>query len=95
MYITGERIAVQYLLSQTGKGDLLTPQPDSEIGTTLPVPEAEELQEVDFTDVTVCDAADVNMTLQMGLCDVTDMRAHCEASSSSVPLQDQPSRISM
>jgi hypothetical protein len=61
-YVSGERIAVEYLLAQSGKGDLLKPNQDSEIGVTLPAIVLEEKDE-EFLDATVCDAADVNMEI--------------------------------
>ncbi|XP_030850896.1 uncharacterized protein LOC105441414 [Strongylocentrotus purpuratus] len=52
---TGERIAVEYLLAQSGKGDLQSEaQLDEEFGI-------EEVNEEETIDATVCQSADVNV----------------------------------
>ncbi|CAB1435054.1 unnamed protein product [Pleuronectes platessa] len=55
---TGERIAVEYLLEQSDKGDLLGSQQHCELGNILP-DLLDEVQEDEFLDVTVSDAADI------------------------------------
>ncbi|XP_038077536.1 uncharacterized protein LOC119745321 [Patiria miniata] len=60
---TGEQIAVQYLLAQTGKEDLQTAVADEEIGSTLPAPQSDEPPDDDVLDATVCEASDVNMNV--------------------------------
>lgn len=58
MIIEGERIAVEYLLAQSDRGDLLGPQQDNELGVILPeVPT--NTQEEDSPDVTISDVTDV------------------------------------
>lgn len=53
-----ERIAVEYLLAQSDRGDLLSPLEQREIA----MPEMQvEVQEDECLDVTICDAADINL----------------------------------
>ena len=47
MLVTGERIAVEYLLEQTNRGDLLAPSQASISEIPLPVLEEEEEEEDD------------------------------------------------
>ena len=47
MLVTGERIAVEYLLEQTNRGDLLAPSQASISEIPLPVLEEEEEEEED------------------------------------------------
>ncbi|KAG1925278.1 hypothetical protein F2P79_025639 [Pimephales promelas] len=55
---TDERIAVEYLLAQSNRGDLLSPLEQREI----PLPELQvEVQEDECLDVTICDAADIDL----------------------------------
>ncbi|KAG1955491.1 hypothetical protein F2P79_008547 [Pimephales promelas] len=55
---TDERIAVEYLLAQSNRGDLLSPLEQHEI----PLPELQvEVQEDECLDVTICDAADIDL----------------------------------
>ncbi|KAI4799317.1 hypothetical protein KUCAC02_017016 [Chaenocephalus aceratus] len=59
---TGERIAVEYLLAQSDRGDLLGPQQDGELGTIVPdrqVEEAEEEEEEECLDITSSDAVQI------------------------------------
>ena len=53
---------MEYLLAQSGQGDLKAAQ-DDEIGKTLPAPLMEEAQLEDILDPTVCEAGDVNMEM--------------------------------
>lgn len=53
-----ERIAVEYLLAQSDRGDLLSPMVQGEI--TLPEMQV-EVQEDECLDVTISDAADINI----------------------------------
>ncbi|KAF4099130.1 hypothetical protein G5714_019256 [Onychostoma macrolepis] len=55
---TDERIAVEYLLAQSDRGDLLSPLEHSEI---TPPETQVEVQEDECLDVTICDAADINL----------------------------------
>ncbi|XP_023184849.1 uncharacterized protein LOC111607158 [Xiphophorus maculatus] len=54
---TGERIAVEYLLAQSDRGDLLGPQQDSELGVILPEMPANAQE--DSPDVTISDVTDI------------------------------------
>lgn len=54
----GERIAVEYLLAQSGRGDLLGQQQDSELGVVLPEMQV-DVQEEDSPDVTISDITDI------------------------------------
>lgn len=56
--VTGERIAVEYLLEQTNRGDLLAPSQDSE--TTLQVLEEEDEPDdtISMSDI-VCQGAEI------------------------------------
>lgn len=56
--MAGERIAVEYLLAQSDRGDLLGPQQHSELGIILPDLQV-EVQEEECLDVTISDAADI------------------------------------
>ncbi|KAK5925692.1 hypothetical protein CgunFtcFv8_018196 [Champsocephalus gunnari] len=57
---TGERIAVEYLLAQSDRGDLLGPQQDSELGTIVPDRQVEEVQEEEeCLDITISDAVEI------------------------------------
>lgn len=56
--MAGERIAVEYLLAQSDRGDLLGPQQHSELGIILPDLRV-EVQEEECLDVTISDAADI------------------------------------
>ncbi|XP_056111110.1 uncharacterized protein LOC130088380 [Rhinichthys klamathensis goyatoka] len=53
-----ERIAVEYLLAQSDKGDLLNPQQHSELGIILPDLQV-EVQEEQCLDLSISDAADI------------------------------------
>lgn len=55
-----EHIAVEYLLAQSNRGDLLAPPQHAEIGITLPEVQA-EVQEDECLDVTVCDVTDISV----------------------------------
>nr|XP_023675259.1 uncharacterized protein LOC111847890 [Paramormyrops kingsleyae] len=55
---TGERIAVEYLLAQSDRGDLLAPQQHRELGIILPELQI-EVQEEECLDVTISDVADI------------------------------------
>ncbi|MEQ2270308.1 hypothetical protein XENORESO_019327 [Xenotaenia resolanae] len=55
---TGERIAVEYLLAQSDRGDLLGPKQDSELGVVLPEMQAEVLEE-ESPDVTISEVTDI------------------------------------
>lgn len=56
----GERIAVKYLLSQSERGDLLSPIRQNEIGATVPELTAEVEEEEESFDLTVCLPADLS-----------------------------------
>ncbi|XP_076577715.1 uncharacterized protein LOC143314537 [Chaetodon auriga] len=58
---TGERIAVEYLLAQSNRGDLLSAQ--SEIGAVLPEM-LSEVQEDECPDVTIPQATDIQSSFQ-------------------------------
>ncbi|KAI9525195.1 hypothetical protein NQZ68_009403 [Dissostichus eleginoides] len=51
-FIPGERIAVEYLLAQSDRGDLLGPQQHSELGTI-------QVQEEECLDITISDAVEI------------------------------------
>ncbi len=53
-----EPIAVEYLLAQSDRGDLLSPLEHGEI---TPPETQVEVQENECLDVTICDAADINL----------------------------------
>ncbi|KAJ4925484.1 hypothetical protein JOQ06_018214 [Pogonophryne albipinna] len=55
---TGERIAVEYLLAQSDRGDLLGPQQDSELGTIVPDRQV-DVQEEECLDITISDAVEI------------------------------------
>ncbi|KAI4798084.1 hypothetical protein KUCAC02_023578, partial [Chaenocephalus aceratus] len=55
---TGERIAVEYLLAQSDRGDLLGPQQDGELGTIVPDRQVEEAEE-ECLDITSSDAVQI------------------------------------
>ncbi|KAJ4944759.1 hypothetical protein JOQ06_013299 [Pogonophryne albipinna] len=56
---TGERIAVEYLLAQSDRGDLLGPQQDSELGTIVPDRQVEVQEEEECLDITISDAVEI------------------------------------
>ena len=56
--MAGERIAVEYLLAQSDRGDLLGPQRYSELGTILPDRQV-EVQEEECLDITISDAVEI------------------------------------
>ncbi|RXN02310.1 hypothetical protein ROHU_035082 [Labeo rohita] len=58
-FIPDERVAVEYLLAQSDRGDLLSPLVHGEI--TPPETQEVEVQEDECLDVTICDAADINL----------------------------------
>lgn len=58
IFIAGELIAVEYLLAQSNRGDLLDPQQHAELGIILPNLQV-EVQEEECGDVTVSDTADI------------------------------------
>ncbi|KAI9525163.1 hypothetical protein NQZ68_009362 [Dissostichus eleginoides] len=57
-FIPGERIAVEYLLAQSDRGDLLGPQQRSELGTILPDRQV-EVQVEECLDITISDAVEI------------------------------------
>ncbi|KAK5897639.1 hypothetical protein CesoFtcFv8_010685 [Champsocephalus esox] len=59
--MAGERIAVEYLLAQSDRGDLLGPQQDRELGTIVPDRQVEEVQEEEeeCLDITISDAVEI------------------------------------
>ncbi|XP_053406185.1 uncharacterized protein LOC123525390 [Mercenaria mercenaria] len=59
---TGERIAVEYLLSQSGKGEL-SAEIEEEIGAVLPA-RIEENTEDELLDVTICEVIDIEPTFK-------------------------------
>ena len=64
-YFADERIAVDYLLAQSGRGDLRPSlevlSADSETGLVLPEIQSEEVTETELLDATVCLAEDVDI----------------------------------
>ncbi|KAI4806404.1 hypothetical protein KUCAC02_017230 [Chaenocephalus aceratus] len=56
---TGERIAVEYLLAQSDRGDLLGPQQDSELGTIVPDRQVEVQEEEECLDIIISDAVEI------------------------------------
>ncbi|KAI4832565.1 hypothetical protein KUCAC02_015528 [Chaenocephalus aceratus] len=56
---TGERIAVEYLLAQSDRGDLLGPQQDSELGTIVPDRQVDVQEEEECLDITISDAVEI------------------------------------
>ncbi|RXN02313.1 Carboxyl-terminal PDZ ligand of neuronal nitric oxide synthase [Labeo rohita] len=58
-FIPDEHVAVEYLLAQSDRGDLLSPLVHGEI--TPPETQEVEVQEDECLDVTICDAADINL----------------------------------
>lgn len=56
--MTDERIAVEYLLNQSDRGDLLGPQQHHELGIVLPDLQV-EVQEEECPDVTISNAEDI------------------------------------
>ena len=62
LYFADERIAVDYLHHQSGRGDLASPIIHPEIGPVVPEIETGEEQCDTFVDATICDASDINTT---------------------------------
>ncbi|KAF3837905.1 hypothetical protein F7725_009673 [Dissostichus mawsoni] len=56
--LKSERIAVEYLLAQSDRGDLLGPQQHSELGTILSDRQV-EVQEEECLDITISDAVEI------------------------------------
>ncbi|KAF4076809.1 hypothetical protein AMELA_G00219380, partial [Ameiurus melas] len=59
-FMAGERIAVEYLLAQSDRGDLLVPLQHGEMGIALPEMQVESQEDETHPDVTICDPADLS-----------------------------------
>ncbi|XP_041658917.1 uncharacterized protein LOC121519884 [Cheilinus undulatus] len=81
---TDEHIAVEYLLAQSGRGDMLQPQPHKELDITLPDMQ-DEVEEDDYPDATMSDPSDILAENQP----VALMREdHPDVSSPQTPVVD-------
>ncbi|XP_041658918.1 uncharacterized protein LOC121519885 [Cheilinus undulatus] len=79
-----EHIAVEYLLAQSGRGDMLQPQPHKELDITLPDMQ-DEVEEDDYPDATMSDPSDILAENQP----VALMREdHPDVSSPQTPVVD-------
>ena len=65
MHFADEKIAVEYLLEQSGRGDLLAPVQSTELGVSIPDMQLAENEsegiQIEDHDETVCNASDINM----------------------------------
>ncbi|XP_041483787.1 uncharacterized protein LOC121430546 [Lytechinus variegatus] len=62
-YAGNEKIAVEYLFAQSGRGDLLAPEQSPDLGSRIPDVQEEEKVEESLDDRTVCGAVDVNLDI--------------------------------
>lgn len=58
-FMAGERIAVEYLLARSDRGDLLVLLQHGEMGIALPEMQIEGQEDEMHPDVTMCDPADL------------------------------------